>query len=281
MRSNTRAFRGAFGVRLVPIYAAYAAIFFVFVGPVLWMLTSSIKSNVDIVTGSGLLFTPTLEHYAGLFRRFPFMRYVGNSTVIAGTSTLIGLAAGASAAFVIARRRTRGLAFVLLLARMAPGMLFVLPLYVLSVRLDAANRLWVNYALLIAAHLILTLPLATWLTLPFFEAVPKEIDEAARVDGCTVYDAFWRIHLPLASQGLAIASILCFIFSWNYFLFALILSNSRTMPLPVIAFNFVGQGQADWGGLMAASTVLMAPAFLVAVTAQRRLVAGLTSGAVK
>ena len=281
MRSSAPTRRRRALARLIPIYAAYAVILVVFVGPVLWMLTSSIKTNVDIVTGSGLRFTPTLEHYAGLFSRFPFQRYIGNSTLIAGASTLIGLVAGSSAAYVIARRRTRSLAFMLLLARMAPGMLFVIPLYVLSVRLDGANRLWVNYSLLIGAHLILTLPLSTWLTLPFFEAIPKEIDEAARVDGCGIYDAFWRIHLPLASQGLAIASILCFIFSWNYFLFALILSNSRTMPLPVIAFSFVGQGQADWGGLMAASTVIMAPAFLFAVTAQRRLVAGLTSGAVK
>lgn len=270
------------GLRLAGVYAGYAAVFLVFVGPVLWMVLASVKRNIDITASNPVwLFTPTIEHYIGLFERFRFGRYILNSFLIAGASTVIGVAAGSCASFVIARRRTRGLAFALLVSRMAPGVMFVIPLYVLSVRLGAANNVVINYSLLIAAHLIITLPLAVWLTLPFFEAIPTDIDEAARVDGCSLGTLFRRVHLPLASQGIAVAGILCFIFSWNYFLFALVLSNTDTLPLPVIAFSFIGQGQANWGGLMAASTVLMLPAFVIATVGQRRLVAGMTSGAVK
>lgn len=270
------------GIKLVGVYLGYLLVFVVFVGPILWMLMASVKRNLDITSPDPVwLFRPTLDHYIGLFQRFPFGRYIANSFLIAGASTLIGVAAGACASFVIALQQRRGLALTLLLSRMAPGVLFVLPLYVLSVKLGTATNVPLNYALLIAAHLIITLPLSVWLILPFFEAVPPELDEAARVDGCTLGQRFLRIHLPLARQGLVVAGILGFIFSWNYFLFALVLSNTDTLPLPVIAFSFIGQGQADWGGLMAASTIIMLPALLIAVVGQRQLVSGLTSGAVK
>lgn len=135
--------------------------------------------------------------------------------------------------------------------------------------------------LLIAAHLIITLPLAIWLLIPFFEDIPLSIEESAMIDGSSVAQRFRHIVLPLVAPGLSVAVILSFIFSWNYFLFALALANADTMPLPVIAFNFIGQGSSDYGGLMAASTLISLPAIILTVVAQRWIVRGLTGGAVK
>jgi multiple sugar transport system permease protein len=173
------------------------------------------------------------------------------------------------------------LGFVTLLARMAPGVLFVLPLFVLSIRIDAPSSTPLNYALLIVAHLIITLPLCIWLLIPFFEEIPISIEEAALIDGATAWQRFRKVVLPLALPGISVALTLSFVFSWNYFLFALALANDQTLPLTVIAFNFIGQGSNDFGGLMAASALISAPALLLTIFAQRWLVRGITGGAVK
>lgn len=164
---------------------------------------------------------------------------------------------------------------------MAPGVLFVVPLFILSINIGAPSNDLLNFALLIGAHLIITLPLCIWLLIPFYEEVPRSLEEAALLDGCTPMQRFSRIVLPLVSPGISVGVTLSFIFSWNYFLFALALASSNTMPLPVIAFNFIGQGSSDYGGLMAASVLISLPAVVLTIVAQRWLVRGLTGGAVK
>ncbi|WKU05577.1 carbohydrate ABC transporter permease [Micromonospora sp. HUAS LYJ1] len=268
--------------RLSGIYAAYLAFAVVFFGPVLFMLWSSLRNNVDITGSLFDIGAPlTLENFTNLFARFEFGRYILNSFVVAGGSTILGLVLGAPAAYVIVRRKLAGLGFLTLLARMAPGVLFVLPLFVLSIRIGGPDSVALNYTLLIVAHLIITLPLCIWLLVPFFEEIPISIEESTLIDGANAWQRFCRIALPLALPGLSVALTLSFIFSWNYFLFALALANERTLPLTVIAFNFIGQGSNDFGGLMAASTLISAPALLLTVFAQRWLVRGLTGGAVK
>lgn len=268
--------------RRIGVYAAYAVFTVIFFGPVLFMLWSALRHNVDI-TGSLFNVTSplTLDNFTNLFRRFDFGRYIMNSFIVAGGSTVLGLALGAPAAYVVVRRKLPGLGFMTLLARMAPGVLFVLPLFVLSINIDAPSNIGLNYALLIAAHLIITLPLCIWLLVPFFEEIPLSIEESALIDGTNAWQRFLRIVLPLALPGLSVALTLSFIFSWNYFLFALALANTDTLPLTVIAFNFIGEGSNDFGGLMAASTLISAPALLLTVFAQRWLVRGITGGAVK
>jgi multiple sugar transport system permease protein len=268
--------------RLVQVYALYLLAALVFFGPVLFMLWSAFRRNVDI-TGSIFDVTAplTLENFTNLFDRFVFYYYIRNSAVVAGGSTLLGLALGVPAAYVIVRRGAASIGFLMLLARMAPGVLFVLPLFILSVQVGAPSNNGLNFALLIAAHLIITLPLCIWLLVPFFEDIPISLEEAAMLDGATVWQRFRHVVLPLALPGLSVAVTLSFIFSWNYFLFALALANADTLPLPVIAFNFIGQGASDYGGLMAASTLISLPALLLTVFAQRWLVRGLTGGAVK
>ncbi|KXK62801.1 hypothetical protein AWW66_06340 [Micromonospora rosaria] len=268
--------------RNLGVYAAYAVFTVVFFGPVLFMLWSSLRRNVDI-TGSLFAVTSalTLENYTALFERFEFGRYIVNSFVVAGGSTLLGLLLGVPAAYVVVRRNLPGLGFLTLLARMAPGVLFVLPLFILSVRIDAPSNTALNYGLLIVAHLIITMPLCIWLLIPFFEEIPISIEESTLIDGANAWQRFTRIALPLALPGLSVALMLSFVFSWNYFLFALALATTETLPLTVIAFNFIGQGSNDFGGLMAASTLISAPALLLTVFAQRWLVRGITGGAVK
>lgn len=268
--------------RYVKVYLAYVLAAIVFFGPVLFMLWSAFRRNVDI-TGSIFNVTSplTLENFINLFDRFAFLYYIRNSFIVAGGSTLLGLLLGVPAAYVVVRRGAASLGFVMLLARMAPGVLFVLPLFVLSVRIGAPSNTGLNFALLIAAHLIITLPLAIWLLVPFFEDVPISLEEAAMLDGSSVWQRFRYVVLPLVLPGLSVAVTLSFIFSWNYFLFALALANADTLPLPVIAFNFIGQGASDYGGLMAASALISLPALILTIFAQRWLVRGLTGGAVK
>ncbi|MEU2611022.1 carbohydrate ABC transporter permease [Micromonospora sp. NPDC007271] len=268
--------------RLVGVYVAYVLFAVVFFGPVLFMLWSSLRRNVDITGSMFDLASPlTLENFRNLFARFEFGRYIANSFIVAGGSTLLGLVLGAPAAYVVVRRQLAALGFVTLLARMAPGVLFVLPLFVLSINIGAPSNTPLNYALLIVAHLIVTLPLCIWLLIPFFEEIPISIEESTLIDGATTWQRFRTVVLPLALPGISVALTFSFVFSWNYFLFALALANDQTLPLTVIAFNFIGQGSNDFGGLMAASALISAPALLLTIFAQRWLVRGITGGAVK
>lgn len=263
-------------------YLAYLVILVVFLGPIVFMVWGSVHHS-GAIASSPPKFTAaaTLDNYVKLFERMNFARYLVNSIVIAGGSTLIGLTAGAMAAYGIARLRLRLLSIVTLVARMAPGVLFLIPLRLVAVRFGAIDSVPLNYLLLVLVHLIITLPLCVWLLIPFFEGVPRAVEEAAEIDGCTLRRTFWTIALPMVRPGLAVAAVISFIFSWNYFLFALALANVDTVPLPVIAFNFIGIGQYDWGGLMAAAVIIAVPTTVLTLIAQRFLVRGFMGGAVR
>lgn len=278
MSSSTTIRRRTYALTYVG-YVVAALIFFV---PVLFMLWSAFRSNVDITGSIFNVATPlTIDNFTNLFERFDFIYYIRNSFIIAGGSTILGLLLGVPAAYVIARRTIPGIGFTTLLARMAPGVLFVVPFFIMSMKIGAPSNDALNFMLLILAHLIITLPLCIWLLIPFYEEIPKSLEEAALIDGCTPRQRFTQVVLPLVTPGISVAVTLSFIFSWNYFLFALALASSNTMPLPVIAFNFIGQGSSDYGGLMAASTLISLPAIILTIVAQRWLVRGLTGGAVK
>lgn len=278
MSSSTTARRRSYTLT----YAGYVVAALIFFVPVLFMLWSAFRNNIDI-TGSIFNITSplTLENFRTLFERFDFIYYIRNSFIIAGGSTILALIFGVPAAYVIVRRRIPAIGFMTLLARMAPGVLFVVPFFILSMKIGAASNDALNFALLICAHLIITLPLCIWLLVPFYEEIPRSLEEAALIDGCNPRQRFMQVVLPLVTPGISVAITLSFIFSWNYFLFALALASSNTMPLPVIAFNFIGQGSSDYGGLMAASTLISVPAIVLTIVAQRWLVRGLTGGAVK
>jgi len=246
--------------------------------PTLWMVLSSFKQSFEITAyPPTLFFTPTLENYATLSQTTPFLHYGFNSMVVTVASTLIGLVFGAPAAFAVSWTRITWPAIVALVARMAPGTLFLLPWYVMFRHFDMIGSYWS----LILTHAVITMPIIIWVLLPFFDGIPRSVFEAAQVDGCSPFRIFRRIALPLVSTGLAVSSILAFVFSWNYFLFALVLSNSDTKTLIAASFNFIGEGSTNWGGLMAAATLIALPPLILAVIVQRWLISGLTLGAVK
>ncbi|MHB8620437.1 MAG: carbohydrate ABC transporter permease [Chloroflexota bacterium] len=169
------------------------------------------------------------------------------------------------------------MAFLPLVARMAPGILFLLPWFVAASALGLTD----NYLTLILTHAVITLPLVLWLMLGYFEDMPPDVEESALIDGASWYRVLVQVAVPLALPGLAVSAVLAFIFSWNYFLFALVLSGFQTMPLTVAAFNFIGQASIDYGGLMAAATVISLPPLILLLFVQTSLVKGLTAGAVK
>jgi len=248
-----------------------------FLAPLAWMVLGSFKATVDFLAYPPvLLFRPTLTNYAQVFADNNFPRYMVNSTVVAVGATLIGLLLGIPAAYALARYRRTGVGVVLLAARMAPGIAFLIPLFVMFLSLHLVG----GFTSLIASHLIFTLPLTVWMMVGFIEALPAEIEQAALIDGCSIAGVLGRIVVPLTAQGIAATSILGFIASWNNFLFALVLSNDRTKTLPVAVLGYIGYNSIQWGTLMAAATLITLPVLALALCVQRYIVRGLVAGAV-
>ena len=246
--------------------------------PTAWMVLSSFKPSFEVTAyPPTLIFSPTLENYVQLMRTTPFFCYALNSLIVTIGSTGLGLLFGIPAAFAVSWTRISWPAILTLAARMAPGTLFLLPWYVMFRQVGMIG----SYTALILSHAVITLPIVIWVLLPSFDDIPRSIFEAAQVDGCSVTRILWRIALPLVGSGIAVAAILAFVFSWNYFLFALVLSNGDSKTLIAAAFNFVGEGSTQWGALMAAATLIALPPLVLAAIVQRWLVSGLTLGAVK
>ncbi|HEX7647310.1 MAG TPA: carbohydrate ABC transporter permease [Noviherbaspirillum sp.] len=251
---------------------------FIILAPVVWMVLSSFKPSFEVTAyPPTLVFSPTIENYRQLMQTTPFFSYAVNSLIVTIGSSGLGLIFGIPAAFAVSWTRISWPAILTLAARMAPGTLFLLPWYVMFRQVDLIG----SYTALILSHAVITLPIVIWILLPSFDNIPRSVFEAAQVDGCSVTRILWRIALPLVGSGIAVAAILAFVFSWNYFLFALVLSNGDTKTLIAAAFNFVGEGSTSWGGLMAAATLIALPPLVLAALVQRWLVSGLTLGAVK
>ena len=246
--------------------------------PTVWMVLSSFKQSYEVTAyPPTLIFSPTVSNYITLSQTTPFLHYGLNSIIVTVASTAIGIILGTPAAFAVSWTRVTWPAVVALVARMAPGTLFLLPWYIMFRHFDMIGSYWS----LILTHAVITMPIVLWVMLPFFDNIPHSVFEAGQLDGCGPVKIFRRIALPLVSTGLAVSSILAFVFSWNYFLFALVLSNSDTKTLVAASFNFIGEGSTNWGGLMAAATLIALPPLILAVVVQRWLVSGLTLGAVK
>jgi multiple sugar transport system permease protein len=255
-----------------------AIVLLAFLAPFVWMILNSLKTPLQISqTPPNLVFTPTLANYANVFGSQDFLTYMRNSAIIAGGSTLFALVLGLPAAYSIARFRQRTLSTAILVARIVPGITFLIPWFILFRQLHLVD----TFIALILTHMLVGLPFIVWVMIPFFEAIPRELDEAARVDGCSIPSAFARVILPLSGPGVLSASILAFIFSWNNFMFSIVLATNRTKTLPVAVYNFISYAQIDWGGLMAAAVVITVPVLVLALATQRFIVRGLTAGAVK
>ncbi len=265
-------------LQTIGIYLLIAFVLVVMLFPFYWMLLTSFRNQVDNVSPTPVWwFRPTLENYQNVIRRNNFFTFTWNSFVIAALSTLIGLVLGLPAAYSIARFKQNGLALAILVARLTPYITYLVPWYLAFRALGLID----TFVALTLTHLIVGLPLIIWIMISFFEGVPVELEEAAFVDGATRIGAFLRVIIPLSTPGIVAASILAFIFSWNQFLFSLVLSGPRTQPVPVAVFNFISYGQIDFGGLGAAAVLITLPVIILTLIIQRWIVSGLTMGAVK
>jgi multiple sugar transport system permease protein len=260
------------------IYLLMALVLVVMLFPFYWMILTSFRNQLANTSATPVwFFEPTLANYINVIRENDFLGFTWNSFVIAALSTLLGLAIGLPAAYSIARFKQDGLAFAILIARLTPYITYLVPWYLAFRALGLVD----TYVALTLTHLIVGMPLITWIMISFFEDVPIELEEAAFVDGASRIGAFWRIILPLSAPGIVASGILAFIFSWNQFLFSLVLSGPNTRPVPVAVFNFISYGQIDFGGLGAAAVLITLPVILLTLLIQRYIVAGLTMGAVK
>jgi len=237
-----------------------------------------LKTQVEIfATPPVWIFRPTFKNYALVFEQQPFLNYMFNSAIVATTSTLIGMILGLPAAYSIARYRQQKLALGILAARIMPGVAYLVPLFLLFRSLGLLG----THVGLIISHVLVTFPLVVWVMIAFFEDIPQELFDAALVDGSSRIGAFLRIALPIAQPGIIATAILAFVFSWNDFKFALVLTNQATRTLPVSIFSWVGFASVDWGAIMASVTMVVLPVLLLTLLVQRYIVNGLTFGAMK
>jgi len=259
----------------------FALVLLVLMAPVLFVVyyavSMSLKSRLDIINPQfQWVFTPTLDNYRAALEQ-DFLRFALNSTVVAAGSVGIGLMVGLPAAYAIARLRKANLGTVILAARVTPGIAFLVPYFFIFSRVG-----WLDtWRALVVTHLVITIPLITWLMIAFFEDLPIELEESAFVDGATRITTFVRIVLPLTKGGVATVSLLAFIASWNNFLFALALSGTNSATLPAAAVRFIQYETVNWGSLSAAAVIMAVPVVIVALAMQRQLVSGLAMGSVK
>jgi multiple sugar transport system permease protein len=243
-----------------------------------YTISTSLKSSNDTsASETAVFFSPTISNYKEVLVENDFGSFAKNSAVVAIGSTALGLLIGIPAAFAIAKLRVRRLATIILAGRVAPGITFLIPWFVIFSRLGWTD----TYGVLIVAHLLQNLPLMVFLLIGFFEEVPDELLESSRVDGASTVRTIRSIAMPVARGGIAATAILGFIFSWNHFMFSIVLSGNDTRTLPVAVFNFMSYGSVNWGGITAAAMTMALPAMIVTLFAQKHIVHGLASGAVK
>jgi multiple sugar transport system permease protein len=251
--------------------------------PVAWIISLSLKPAADIADGNFIPTSVTFDNYKNIFDQDVFTSALRNSIGIALIITVIAVALATTAAYAIARLDFPGKKLLLgaaLAIAIFPQISVVSPLFDIWRRVG----LYDTWAGLIIPYLTFTLPLAIWILSAFFREIPWELEQAAEADGATPYQAFRRVIVPLAAPGMFTAAILVFIFAWNDFLFAISLTSTnraRTVPAAIAFFQGTSQFQQPTGQIAAAAVVITIPVLIVVLLFQKRIVSGLTSGAVK
>jgi trehalose/maltose transport system permease protein len=251
--------------------------------PFYWLINLSLKTGADLANNALIPPNPSLANYKAIFRNDDFVRALGNSVWVAGWTTVLAIIIGSFCAYALARLRFKGKFFILglvLAITTFPGIAIAAPLF----------RLWSNIGLfdtltgLIIPNLTFALPLSIFILVSFFKEIPKDLEEAALVDGATYFQAFRKVVVPLAAPGMATAAILVFIGAWNEFLFAITLTSTpqaRTVPAAIAFFTGATTFDIPIGTITAASVVISVPLIIMVLLFQKRIVAGLTAGAVK
>jgi len=251
--------------------------------PFVWTFLTSIKPANELYTPKVQYIPqhPTLSNYPQLFKTTPFDRYFRNSAIVAVSTVILGLSVSLSAAYAFSRFRFRGrdqILFAFLIVNMFPQVLLLVPLFVIMRGLGLLN----TYASLILAYATFTIPFSVWMLTGFFDALPRELEEAAMTDGATHFGAFRRVILPLAAPGIAATAIYIFINAWNEFLYAMTFTNAvSTRTVPVGLRMFIGQYVIQWELLTSAGVLSSLPIVIAFMFIQKQLIRGLTAGAVK
>jgi len=266
-------------LRRLALYASLTVLLMPALFVFLWMLNLSLKPDVENVAYPPVFIprNPTLDQFREVFQSSPFGLYTRNSFVVATAATALSLLFGVPAGYGIAKTRASGLAMLVLISRMTPGLSYLIPWFMLFRFLGLNNTLWA----LIITHLVIGLPITIWVMMGFFESLHPELEEAALVDGATIWRSFTDIALPLARPGMVVAAILSFIFSWNNFIFAVVLAGRETRTLPVAVFNVLTFEQLAWGKLAAAALIVTLPVLLLTAFVQRQIITGMTAGGMK
>ena len=257
------------------------AIFFLWtIFPIFWMLSSALKVEVGMFTiPPTWLFKPSLRNFKGLEEAFGIWKYLRNSLIAAGTSTVIAIIFGSMAGYGLSRGTIPGkkhIAFWMITTRMAPIVGVIVPLYMLFRYFHLVGTL----GAMIIAYTTFNLPFAVWLMKAFFDDLPGEIEDAAMVDGCSKFRTFVSIALPMVRPGLVAVATLCFMFAWNDYGFAVVFTSGATQTLPVATARLMTEYGIVWGQVMTLGTILLSPVLLIGILIRKHLVRGLTLGAV-
>jgi multiple sugar transport system permease protein len=248
--------------------------------PIAWFLLASIEPPAAIQSPNPFArFNPTLQNYIDVFAKLNLMRFILNSLIICSASTVISIVAGVPAAYGFARLKTRNmerLSLWILSNRMLPPIAVVIPLYLLLGRIGLLD----TRIGLIIIYSAFNLPYVVWTMISFFEDIPVELDEAAALDGSSLFGVLYRIMVPIAAPGIIATAIFAFILCWSEFLFAVIFTSSTAQTLPVAIASFVTDRGIEWGRMSAAGSVLIVPLTVLFYSIQRFLIRGLSFGAV-
>lgn len=249
--------------------------------PVLWVVVTSIKPRTAIFTSPPtLFFLPTLNHFRDALNTRGILESIQNSLIITVASTAVAVLVAVPAAYAYARLRFRlknQLSFYTLFMQMAPPIGLLIPYFFALNKLKLLD----TYLGMTTIYLTVTIPFSVWIMITYFQDVPRELEEAAAVDGASRFMAFTRIILPQVRGGIAVTTIFAFINAWNEFLFAVILTGPDTQTATVAIFSFLAAEESRWGPFTATGVMIMAPVVIVALVAQRHIVHGLSLGGVK
>jgi multiple sugar transport system permease protein len=249
--------------------------------PIIWTILTSLKQPVDaFAIPPKLIFSPTFAFHREIWIEKGFFKFFLNSAIISICTVLTSVPIGTLAAYALSRirtRHTRKLLFGLLAVRMFPHMLLAIPFFVMA----KALYLFDTYLIMILSMVALNQPFTIWLMRGFFLDVPIELDEAARVDGCNPWQTFFKVILPVVRPGLVVTSLFSLLLAYNEFLFPLVLTGTRTKPLPVAISEYGGEDITYWSLSAAGATGIMFPIILFMIFTQRSMIKGLSFGAVK
>lgn len=268
-------------MRKLVFYLAIAILLVAVLFPLYWVVVTSIKSTKDAFAIPPVwFFEPTWENYQRILNNGSFVRAFFNSVIVSFSASVISVGIGALVAYGLVAQeepvRRKNEKFVLSL-RIAPPLIFIIPTYFLAAQLKLLNNHWV----IIAVYAFINVPFAISLLITFFEDIPRELREAAKVDGAREFTIFWNVFLPVAKGGIVATLILNVLFTWNEFFVALVLTGRDTQTLPVSITSFLTFQGVQWGPLTAAATLVMLPMLVLGMLVQGQVVRGMSLGSIK